>query len=56
MIERNLSDSVVEEEVLSDGSKVYNVHIPKQTIYCRKEIDAINLITELSEAISKAQS
>jgi hypothetical protein len=55
-IERNLGDAVIEEETLSDGSKVYNVHIPKQTIYCRNQITSINLISELSDAISKAQS
>lgn len=53
---RNLGEAMIEEETLSDLSKVYNVHIPKQTIYCRNQIAAINLITSLSKAISEAQS
>lgn len=52
---RNLGEAKIEEESLSDGSKVCNVHIPAQTIYCRTQIAAINFVTEFSDAIAKAQ-
>lgn len=54
-IERNLGECVTEEQVLSDGSKVYNVAIPAQVIYCRSQLHAINFVTDLSEAIARAQ-
>ncbi len=52
---RNLGEVTIEEETLSDGSKVYNAHVPAQTIYCRTQIAAINFNSEFSEAIGRAQ-
>ncbi len=52
---RNLGEVTIQEETLSDGSKVYNAHIPEQTIYCRTQIAAINFQSEFSETIGRAQ-
>ncbi len=52
---RNLGEVTIQEEILSDGSKVYNAHIPAQTIYCRTQVAAINFNSDFSEAIGRAQ-
>jgi hypothetical protein len=41
-------------ETLSDGSKVYNVTITEETIFCLDEKHAVQLITDLNEAAKKA--
>ncbi len=52
---RNLGEANIQEEILSDGSKVYNVVVPSQTIYCRTQLCAINFVSDFSEAIGRAQ-
>ena len=42
-------------ETLSDGSKVYNVTITEETIFCVDERHALQLIDDLNEAAIKAQ-
>lgn len=44
----------IHEETLSDDSKVYNVELD-EVIYCRNQIAAINLISEIREAIERAR-
>lgn len=39
---------------LSDGSKVYNVTILEETIFCVDEKHALQFISDLNEAAAKA--
>ena len=41
-------------ETLSDGSKVYNVTITEETIFCLDERHALQLIEDLNEAARRA--
>lgn len=44
----------IQEQVLSDGSKVYNVVISEETIFCVDYRHAMQLIYEINEAVNKA--
>lgn len=44
----------IKEETLSDGSKVYNVTISDETIFCVDLKHAMQLIHDLNEAAAKA--
>ncbi len=55
ILPRNLGDVMIQEETLSDGSKVYNAYVPAQTIYCRTQLTAINFVSDFSETIGRAQ-
>jgi hypothetical protein len=44
----------IHEETLSDGSKVFNVIIPENTVFCVDEKHATQLITDLNEVAKKA--
>lgn len=50
-----LTGGFVETEKLSDGSIVFDVHIPDQTINCRDEKAAEVLIDRIAAAIKEAQ-
>lgn len=41
-------------ETLSDGSKVYNVTISEETVFCVDERAALKLIDDLNVAAAKA--
>lgn len=44
----------IQVETLSDGSKVYNVTISEETIFCLDERAAIQLVSDLNAAATKA--
>lgn len=44
----------LQAETLSDGSKVFNVIISEETIFCVDEKHALQLIEDLNAAVQKA--
>jgi hypothetical protein len=43
-----------QKETLSDGSKVFNVQLESETIYCLSEEHAYRFMRDIQEAIERA--